>query len=380
MAEEFLVTNPKALQAVLQKLQPGATVLIAPGHYSGDFFLKNVHGNDTNRIIIKGSDVANPPIFRGKNSAFHLNSCSYITISSLEVTGYRGNGINIDDGGDYETPSHHILLEDLRVLNTGPWGNHDALKFSGVNNFIVRNCRLEGWGGSAIDLVGCHHGLIENCHFEGRFGFWESNGVQMKGGSSKILVRQSFFKNAGKQAVKIGGHTGLDYFRPKGLTYEAKDIMVAGNRIVGSKTPIAWITSQGGKVLNNTIVFPLKSAMAIIQGTKDSKFISCQQGSFSHNLVVFDRRMDEFIQIGIGTKPETFTFAQNAWFQVDGSTVPNLPTTDKEGVYQIDPEIDSYESASMRIQSSNPLLKGIGADAYSEMNTNNDSQFYWNGN
>ena len=49
---------------------------------------------------------------------------------------------------------------------TGPTGNKDALKLSGVRDFTVRASRFSGWGGSAIDMVACSEGLIESCRFE----------------------------------------------------------------------------------------------------------------------------------------------------------------------------------------------------------------------
>ena len=97
--------------------------------------------------------------------------------------GFPTNGINIDDGGSYDTPAHHIILENVTILETGPKGNHDALEMSGVDHFVVRKCRFEGWGGSGIDMVGCHNGIVEDCTFTGQPGFSQSNGVQLKGGN-----------------------------------------------------------------------------------------------------------------------------------------------------------------------------------------------------
>ena len=43
-------------------------------------------------------------------------------------------------------------------------GNHDGIKLSGVQDVVIRNVVVEGWGteGSAIDFVGVHRALIEN--------------------------------------------------------------------------------------------------------------------------------------------------------------------------------------------------------------------------
>lgn len=366
--KEILINNSKELYKALKELEAGMTVIIAPGNYTGDIFLKNINGTNQKKIIIKGLDPVDPPIFTGRIVALHMADCSYVILKNLVVKGFTGNGINIDDGGDYETPSRHIFLENLTILNTGPQGNHDALKLSGVDHFIVRNCRFEGWGGSAIDMVGSHFGIIENCIFKGRKGFSQRNGVQMKGGSSNIRVHKSFFRNAGDHAIKIGGHTGLKYFRPRNVSYEAKDITVAGNRFIGSDTPISWITAINGNVQQNTIVFPKKSVLRILQSRKSEIFAPCQKGNFAHNLVVYNAMINKFlhkfVEIGQGTLPTTFTFQHNAWFQVDGLTIPSLPTQEINGVYQVDPKLDGYESATMLIRSKNSLLKGIGADSY----------------
>src|SRR6185295_6848225 len=103
----------------------------------------------------------------------------------------------------------------------GPGGNCDGIKLSGVDEFRVASCTVEGWGtggGSAIDMVGCHDGVVESNNFLGASGAGEStssgNGVQTKGGSANIVIRRNRFENAGARAINIGGSTGRQYFRP----------------------------------------------------------------------------------------------------------------------------------------------------------------------
>ncbi|MHC4302161.1 MAG: right-handed parallel beta-helix repeat-containing protein [Planctomycetota bacterium] len=60
---------------------------------------------------------------------------------------------------------------------------------SGVDHFVVRRCHFEGWGGSGIDMVGCHNGTVEDCTFTGRRGFSQSNGVQLKGGTEDVSAQ-----------------------------------------------------------------------------------------------------------------------------------------------------------------------------------------------
>jgi hypothetical protein len=258
----------------------------------------------------------------------------------ISVRGQRHNGINVDDGGDFDTPSHHIVLERLRVTDIGPKGNFDGIKLSGVTDFFVRRCQISGWGGQAIDMVGCHRGVIENCVFRGKDGFSQTTGPQTKGGSSDVAIRRCTFLQAGDRGVNIGGSTGLPYFRPKGARYEARDVTVEGCTFVGSQAPIAFVGVDGAMVRYNTFYRPGKWIMRILQETTEPGFVACRNGTFTRNLVVF--RSDEVrvaVNIGPRTQPETFRFVDNFWFVQDrpASSQPELPTQETGGVHGLDP-------------------------------------------
>lgn len=342
-AEEIRVANTVELRAALVHLAPGVTVLLSPGVYEGGLYLPNVSGTEGAPIVIQGADPNAPPIFRGGGGqAFHLADCSHIVLRNMRVEGFAGNGINIDDGGSFATPSHHITLENVMILETGPKGNHDALKMSGVDHFVVRNCRFEAWGGSAIDMVGCHHGVVEECTFFGREGFSQDNAVQLKGGTADVLVQCCLFKNAGQRAINLGGSTGLSFFRPGVQGYEAKDITISGNRFEGSLAPVAWVTADGGHVHHNTIVLPEKWVLRILQETEDPQFMPCHGGIFEDNLVFYDSRVQIFVNVGPRTSPGTFAFARNAWCDVEGSRRPSLPVSEQNGVYLSKVGAESY--------------------------------------
>src|SRR6185503_2470517 len=105
------------------------------------------------------------------------------------------------------------VLRRVIVRDVGSDGNHDGVKLSGLDDFKVEECTVERWGkrGSAIDMVGCHQGVIRGCTIrEG--DETGANGVQMKGGSRDISLRACRFENAGGRAVNLGGSTGLPYF------------------------------------------------------------------------------------------------------------------------------------------------------------------------
>ncbi len=332
--QEVRIGNSVELRTALEHLTPGMTILLGAGDYQGGVYLSNVVGTEDAPVVIQGAKPNAPPVFKGGGGqAFHFSDCSHIVLRNLRVEGFPANGINIDDGGSYETPAHHITLENITIAEVGPKGNHDALKMSGVDHFLVRNCHFEAWGGSGIDMVGCHHGVVEDCTFTGREGFSQSNAVQLKGGTQDVLVQCCLFKNTGQRGINLGGSTGLPYFRPSVQGYEAKDIIIAGNRFEGSLSPVAWVTADGGHVHHNTIVLPEKWVLRILQETTDAQFGPCHGGIFEDNLVFYDSRVQVFVNVGPHTSPETFIFRRNAWCDVEGSRRPSLPVQETEAVY-----------------------------------------------
>lgn len=342
--QEVRVSDSTELRAALQHPTPGTTVLLNPGVYQGGLYLANVTGAEDAPVVIQGADPNAPPAFRGGGGqAFHFADCSHVILRDIRVEGFPGNGIDIDDGGSYETPAHHITLEAVTIVGIGPEGNYDALKMSGVDHFRVRNCYFEGWGGSGIDMVGCHHGVVEDCTFVGREGFSQSNAVQLKGGTEDVLVQCCLFRNVGQRSINLGGSTGLQFFRPQVRDYETRSITIAGNRFEGSISPLAWVTADGGHVHHNTMVLPDKWVLRILQETADARFQPCHGGVFEDNLVFYDSRVQVFVNVGPGTAPETFVFRRNAWCDVEGSRKPSLPVTEEGGVYLSNVGAEAYE-------------------------------------
>lgn len=366
-AQVVSVNDDASLRAALRDARPATTIKIAPGRYRPGVYAAKLRGTAADPIVIEGADPARPPSFEGGGEAWHLSDCEFVTLRNIAVRGQSSNGINVDDGGTPETPSHHIILENVRVAEVGPTGNRDGIKLSGVDDFVVRRSVVEGWGGQAVDMVGCHRGLIEDCTVQGREGFSQHSGPQTKGGSSQIVIRGCRFFDAGGRAVNLGGSTGLAYFRPKGALYEAKDIRVEGCVFVGSQAPVAFVGVDGAVVRYNTFYRPAKWVLRILQETTAAGFAPCRNGRFEHNLVVF-RRADVqiFVNVGPHTRPETFAFAENLWFCEDrpGSSKPQLPAAETGGVYGLDPKLAAPEKR--QFEPKDPKAAAFGASALPE--------------
>ena len=65
--------------------------------------------------------------------------------------------------------------------------------------------------------------------------------------------------------------------------------------------------------------------------SRGHRFPPCQEGVFESNLVVFDRRVRSFVNIGPGTSPDSFTLQGNFWRDAEGARKPNLPIRESDG-------------------------------------------------
>ena len=355
------VSNVEELRRALRTVKPGTSILLAPGTFQGGLSVNQLQGTEKQPIRIAAADPNQRPIIEGGNSCLHLIDPAYVELRDLVLKGARTNGLNIDDGGSKKTPAHHVVLHGLTIQDIGSNRNHDGIKLSGLNDFLIQNCTVKRWGknGSGIDMVGCLRGTVSNCTFqEGDKIF--GNGVQMKGGSRNITVSHCRFENAGGRGINIGGSTGLEFFRPQPDGFEAKDITVADCTFSGSMAAIAFVGVDGAHVHHNTIYRPTKWIVRILQENKHNSFVPSRKGRFTNNLIVF--RSDEVgtvINVGPQTAPETFQFADNWWYLLDRpertQQLVRLPTRETGGSYGQDPRFKAANSGDLSLQTDSPV-------------------------
>lgn len=337
-ARDVVVGTDAELLAALQQARPGDQILVRPGEYRGGVYA-SLQGEPGRPIVIASLDPARPAILQGR-TGLHIAGARHVTLRGMSVRGSTTNGINIDDAGQRDRPAEGIRIESCTVLDTGPRGNTDGIKLSGLRGFVITDCIIAGWGGSAIDMVGCHDGLIERSRIDGKPGFEQATGIQMKGGTSNILVRQNQFRNAGSRALNVGGSTGMAYFRPPDATAEARDITIEHNVIRGSDAAVAFVGVDGAFFRRNTVIAPTRWVFRILQETRDPRFAKCGNVRFERNLIVYPRALRTIVNIGPDTLPQTFVFDGNWWWCSDGPTAPpDLPTRETNAILGDDPQL-----------------------------------------
>lgn len=343
------------LAAAASVAQPGDTLLMHAGTYAGGLFINNLKGTASQWITIK--NAPNETVtFEGGSNAVQLSDPAFLQIRGLVFQKQTGNGFNLDDGGSYTTPAQHIVFENCIFRDMAATGNNDLLKLSGLDHFEIRNCQfLNGSaGGSGVDMVGCHFGKIVGCHFENM----GSNAIQCKGGSEQIRIERNFFKNGGQRSLNLGGSTGLQFFRPDTAHFEAARLQVFSNVFVGSVAPIAFVGSVEVEVFHNTFYLPEKWVMRILQETVDpDRFVECGDNSFRNNIIFVNSKVSTTVNIGPDTRPETFLFSNNLWFNLDNSNWnPQLPAAEIGAVKNQNPLFKNAASEDFSIPKNSPAV------------------------
>lgn len=366
-AASVTVSTTAEIRQRLATARAGDVVLIASGEHAG-FSLSGVRGEPESPIVLRAADPKQPPVFI---SGIHLSSVANLVLEDLTIAGAPANGLNIDDGGDFASPSQHVVLRRIVVRDCGGRANHDGIKLSGVEDFVLESCTVERWGrgGSAVDMVGCHRGRLEGCTFRDTPSDLASSGVQVKGGSSAVTIRACRFEHAGQRAVNLGGSTGLAFFRPpisadaaRHSRSEARDIVVEECVFIGSLAPIAFVGVDGAVVRRNTIWRPQGWILRVLQETQDQRFAPCRNGVFAENLVVY--RLGDLrspVNVGLGTAVETFRVERNYWYAEDAPqrSVPQLPVAEVDGRGGADPLFEDAEGGDLRLHEGSPV-RGAG--------------------
>lgn len=363
----------RTLERAARDAQPGTRILLKAGAHVTGQHLMNLQGLPDAPIKIVG-EGERASVFSAGNTAIQISDPNYLVIENLLIEGASGNGLNIDDGGSFDSPAMHVVIRNVHVRDIGPGGNRDGIKLSGLNNFRVENSLIEraGDGGSGIDMVGCHDGVITGCHFEDM----GSNAIQAKGGTARVMIQANRFVNAGLRAVNMGGSTGLAFFRPQDAAFEASNIYVIANLFKGAQTPVAFVGCVNGLFMNNVVDRPGKWVARILQETVGERFEPSSNNVFANNLVLIDSSVSTLVNIGADTAPETFRFVNNAFVDLDDPSFSrlDLPGYTNGNLTLPDPGLLNQEDHGYRLAEDSPLVNAGTAlpDAISDMTIPHD--------
>jgi PKD repeat protein len=336
----------------LYKSQAGTRIRVQAGTYGAIDHVGNILGTALNpvAIIADGEVIIDAG---GAGNGIQISDARYLVIQGLTIQNTGTHGLNIDDYGDYATPSRFVVLRDVHFRNIGSGGNNDCLKMSGVDDFYVTGSEFEDCNqGEAIDMVGCHQGIITGNYFHDVV----ANGVQTKGGSADVLIHGNRFEDIPGRAVNAGGSTESTYFRPLDANYESARIQIAANIFlrIGS-APVAFVGCDTCVFANNTIVDPVNYIALILE--ENTGLLAGHSGFFINNLIVFNTSAlndGSYVNVGPNTRPDTYTFGWNLWFAPDSAGFSELPyqsglPPETNSVIQADPLLADVDNGDYRI-------------------------------
>lgn len=348
------------------RVAPGDEIVLMPGEHRPAWF-HALRGTPDRPITIRGLDEQNPGVIAARNFGLLLRSPRHLVLQDITVIDARQNGLNIDDqdgsGSIGEPWEADLTLRRVTVLRTGPSGNTDGIKISGLRFVRIEACLVEGWGGSAVDLVGCHDVTIRDCTFRGLDGHGQSSGVQAKGGSARIAITRCRFEDAGRRAVNLGGSTGLEYFRPPvpvdaapGTWYEATDVTVERCVFVAGECAVAIVGARGARILDSTIHLPRRWPFRLLQETADPRF-GPSEGPIVGGCIIVTASPSPPVNIGAGTRPESFRFEGNLWWApgLHPDALDSLPGERVRPQVVTDPALDADQFPT------NPAASDFGA-------------------
>ncbi|MGH7163415.1 MAG: hypothetical protein ACREID_08010, partial [Planctomycetota bacterium] len=166
---ETIEANPSNYQSLVSTLQPGDTMLLAPGDYPDGFNIRDVYGTADAWIVIQGPDSGPQPVFLGdptvSRNTIEIRTGSYFALENLTIDGQNIDGVfGISAAG---SDTHHVRIENCTIVGHG--GHQQVVGISTkvtTWGWIIRRNRILGAGtglylGNADGSLPFIGGLIE---------------------------------------------------------------------------------------------------------------------------------------------------------------------------------------------------------------------------
>jgi hypothetical protein len=139
-----------------------------------------------------------------------------------------------------------------------------------------------------------------------------------------------------------------------GSWFEAEDVRVERCVFVGGECAVALVGSRGGLVRECTIVHPRRWPFRLLQETTDHRF-GPGEGAVVSGCIIVAESLRTPVNVGAGTRPETFRFGANIWWAPGLRTLEGLPGERVGEQVVLDPGLDEEQRATR------PEAAGFGA-------------------
>lgn len=223
--------NPfHSVQAAVDAATPGTAIIVHAGIY-----------NENVKINHQRSGTTAAPIWLvsgdGPQAASIVApSADKPVIQALGVDNYVISGFNLrggydgiqfsQSGRDFTNLVNNVLIQGNVISNVA----HDGIKVGQANNIqILDNKIYDVASEEGIDFVAVNNAVIARNEISNVKG--TSAAIFAKGGSSDIKIIDNYVHDVRGDGISAGGNTTLTSFRPGVSGFEAKNVLIDGNRI-----------------------------------------------------------------------------------------------------------------------------------------------------
>jgi hypothetical protein len=359
-AKEILVESGARLVSVLSSAVPGDEFVLKSGVYSGGIWLQQLHGARDRPIVIRSEKPDNPAVILGGQENLKLSSCSWIVIDGLHLIDSYDNGLNIDDvarGAQVER-SHHIVLRNLVVKDSGYELNSDGLKLSGCDDTLIENCKVIRWSrdGCAIDMMRCQRIMVEGCELDGCR--WSLIGMQAKGGSSNITFRRCKVQGVITRGIQVGGSSSVGLVWPPTADYEAAKIELKACEVVEGEASVTVVNAKSVRIEDCRFIRPTRWFFRLLPESEIKDVVQSQDIEVRGNSFLIHRSMVGVMNTKIPMSSRTIRFIDNAWYcpELPRRTVRSeLAFYETGGIYGIDPVKRRFQGRILDVRSASEL-------------------------
>jgi hypothetical protein len=336
--------------------KPGDEIVLMPGQHR-PAVLADLRGERGNPITIRSVAPHAPAVILADQDGLRLVRPQFVVVENIQIRDATMYGLLVDGRDDAGTAAEpwpsHLVIRDVVIERIGPQGNRHGMRLSCLRRVDIEGCRVEGWGGAAIEIVGSHDVSLLRCQLKGLPDHGQQCGVQMRGGSVNVRIEQSRFENAGLYAVLFGGRSAPDEFCPPlpetetaASSFEIRSGYVEKSLILAGSNAIGFFGAAECLARNCTIIRPRGSVLVIGHDPADPRVSPLQRGIFGANLILW--KPGDLTALAIvdpAVDAADFVVEPNLWWtpelEAQREALGSLPGDAWEQIWDVNPELDA---------------------------------------
>jgi len=346
-AKQHLVRAGTDWKRIAERAEPGDEIILMPGRHLS-VSLSGLSGTADRPIIIRGVDPANPVEIDCDLYGIRLQNCSHLRLRHLSITGARIAGILIEGDIDSELGTSHsrdIHLQDVHIHETGPSGQRHAIHLRAVDSVRISACIIRGWGGSGIEAVAVRDLLVEDCVIEGTETCTQTQGIRLRAGTKRAIIRGTTIRHAGEHGIMIGGASRDQEFRSAPATeaehdsiLEVADVEITDCFLEGSRCACALAHAARIRIHRNTILRPRQVVLSVRRDRQPPNAGDPFACHFGENIIAWHPGdLEALLHLGRDASPDGIELTQNLWWREGAPVARPAPDSSGEAALQLGP-------------------------------------------